>query len=296
MTTLILALMLAAPQAVEPVKPPPVVPRPAAPPQDKAQELEKKVAELERRVAALEAAAKQAAAARPEPRLAECARHLEKLWKVQAIYQVQFGGRAKSLPADTGSAFWTKGMRTTPALVDPTAYDWFVCPASAEKPRDGFTTYLGPRKDANTLAEGDVVGCCRCHEGAIVVVLKTGEVKTVTPRDPLYDKAIAATVDDPGLEGKREACRVLLKNLSLALRLYELDHAAYPDALAQGLQTRGPKKLPYFEFTPDLLNDKGEALDVWGKPLVYKKVRDGFVLYSVGPNGKDEDGQGDDVK
>jgi hypothetical protein len=35
-----------------------------------------------------------------------------------------------------------------------------------------------------------------------------------------------------------------------------------------------------------------------GKPLIYKPEEKGFLLYSVGPNGKDEDGRGlkDDPK
>jgi hypothetical protein len=36
-------------------------------------------------------------------------------------------------------------------------------------------------------------------------------------------------------------------------------------------------------------------LDPWGKPYIYNRVGDQFTVYSVGPNGMDEGGTGDDV-
>jgi hypothetical protein len=38
-------------------------------------------------------------------------------------------------------------------------------------------------------------------------------------------------------------------------------------------------------------------LDEWGRPFAYSLTSEGgFLLRSVGPNGQDEQGQGDDVR
>lgn len=65
--------------------------------------------------------------------------------------------------------------------------------------------------------------------------------------------------------------------LAFALARYQRDHSRYPktlDALA-------PKFLP--TIPRDLFS---------GKPLVYRPAADGYVLYSVGVNGKDDGGHG----
>lgn len=37
-------------------------------------------------------------------------------------------------------------------------------------------------------------------------------------------------------------------------------------------------------------------VDLWGRPYVYVHNQSGLALYSVGPNGRDEEGAGDDIK
>ena len=59
---------------------------------------------------------------------------------------------------------------------------------------------------------------------------------------------------------------------------------------------------PYMEFKQDELKD-GELLDPWGHPYVYLSANGGspehrqhsFDLYSIGPNGVDDHGVGDDI-
>ncbi len=59
---------------------------------------------------------------------------------------------------------------------------------------------------------------------------------------------------------------------------------------------------PYMEFKQDELKD-GELMDPWGHPYVYVSVNGGapqhrersFDLYSLGPNGVDDQGMGDDL-
>ena len=36
-------------------------------------------------------------------------------------------------------------------------------------------------------------------------------------------------------------------------------------------------------------------LDGWDRALVYRTVDGGYKLYSMGPNGEDDDGGGDDI-
>jgi hypothetical protein len=65
--------------------------------------------------------------------------------------------------------------------------------------------------------------------------------------------------------------------LAFALARYKLDHQRYPAELS----ALAPKYLPQI------------PLDIFsGKPLVYRLTENGYLLYSVGPNGKDEDGRG----
>lgn len=46
-----------------------------------------------------------------------------------------------------------------------------------------------------------------------------------------------------------------------------------------------------------LLDNPGAGVpnDPWGNAYIYRQVTNGFMLYSVGPNGQDEGGQGDDL-
>jgi hypothetical protein len=65
--------------------------------------------------------------------------------------------------------------------------------------------------------------------------------------------------------------------LGFALALYHCEHGAYPKTL----DVLAPKYLP--QIAQDIFS---------GKPLIYRPSEKGFVLYSVGMNGKDDGGQG----
>jgi hypothetical protein len=64
--------------------------------------------------------------------------------------------------------------------------------------------------------------------------------------------------------------------VAFALAAYQRDHKAYPKALA----SLAPK---YLAKVPDDL--------FTGKPLVYRPTEKGFLLYSLGPIGKDDEGR-----
>jgi hypothetical protein len=76
---------------------------------------------------------------------------------------------------------------------------------------------------------------------------------------------------DRGEQGQRNLY------LAFALAAYQLDQGSYPktlDALAPKYLTKIPDDL----FT--------------GKPLVYRPSEKGYLLYSFGPDGKDDEGRG----
>lgn len=54
------------------------------------------------------------------------------------------------------------------------------------------------------------------------------------------------------------------------------------------------KRLDYISAEGQEVNPKGEFLDPWGNPyrILFEQ---GAHVYSCGPNGKDEKGQGDDI-
>lgn len=98
--------------------------------------------------------------------------------------------------------------------------------------------------------------------------------------------------------------------LETAVAMYYADMGSYPPSGNEDLVTalqEGPGDVdwggPYLEFRRDELDADGKLLDPWGRPYIYVSVNGGspehrersFDLYSTGPNGKDEDGAGDDI-
>jgi hypothetical protein len=86
----------------------------------------------------------------------------------------------------------------------------------------------------------------------------------------------------PGFEKIQAAvdrCQQAQDNLHLAFALaaYKADHNGYPAKLEE----LSPKYLP--NIPDDLFSDD---------PLIYRLEEKGYLLYSVGPNGKDDNGHG----
>jgi hypothetical protein len=105
-----------------------------------------------------------------------------------------------------------------------------------------------------------------------------------------------------------ELQRAQLGQVQTCLMGYESRFGEWPPSpnseMARSLQTT-ERRGPFIEISTFKVSNSGEILDVWGKPIVYggkarlEPNRDGSqlrpVLYSVGPNGRDEGGQGDDI-
>jgi hypothetical protein len=80
------------------------------------------------------------------------------------------------------------------------------------------------------------------------------------------------------VQGATDRAEQIQRNLHLAFALaaYKADHGAYPPKLAD----LAPKYIP--KVPDDILS---------GKALIYRPSANGYLLYSVGVNGKDEDGR-----
>jgi hypothetical protein len=81
----------------------------------------------------------------------------------------------------------------------------------------------------------------------------------------------------------------LLVEISVAIRLYQLDHkGANPTSLAELLEKT--------ETYPDGYLEGGAVpQDGWGQAFVFESTAAGYALRSIGPDGKDEKGAGDDL-
>ena len=100
-----------------------------------------------------------------------------------------------------------------------------------------------------------------------------------------------------------------IAGIETAIAMYNGDFGNYPasgnDTLVKALaEDPGDPDWqgPYMEFKQDELSG-GQLLDPWGKPYVYTSVNGGspqhrtrsYDLYSLGPNGADDGGTGDDI-
>jgi hypothetical protein len=86
---------------------------------------------------------------------------------------------------------------------------------------------------------------------------------------------------------KPSAAHADVENLANGINFFAKQHGSLPTE-AQGLEslTLGPSKV--IDHLPQ---------DPWGRPYVYRRLSapPGFIVYSVGRNGVDERGAGDDI-
>jgi hypothetical protein len=90
--------------------------------------------------------------------------------------------------------------------------------------------------------------------------------------------ALAGVADDVALTacGIRDEAATRLLQTDLAIRAFRLEHGRYPDHADELV----PEYLRQFPIDP-----------YCDKPLVYRREGEEYLLYSVGPNGVDDDGQ-----
>ncbi|OGX17328.1 MAG: type II secretion system protein GspG [Omnitrophica WOR_2 bacterium RBG_13_44_8b] len=112
---------------------------------------------------------------------------------------------------------------------------------------------------------------------------------------------VLAAMVMPRLVGRSEQARVsaakadINANIALGLDLFEMDAGRYPTS-EEGLSAlrTNPSSLPGWKG-PYL---KKEPRDPWVRPYVYKSPgshNNDYDLYSIGANGVDDSGAGDDI-
>lgn len=106
-------------------------------------------------------------------------------------------------------------------------------------------------------------------------------------------------------KGRRGACLAILAQMEQALTTYRLDQGAYPPSLASLNDGKNPKGRIYFDYTVN--GESRPICDPWDRPFAYRipanapatnpgfRPKLGIEFYSVGPNGIDEGGSGDDI-
>lgn len=99
---------------------------------------------------------------------------------------------------------------------------------------------------------------------------------------------------------KAQSTRAELALMRQALDTYRADHDFYPlggnadMVLALQSLSEGQGE-PYYRFARGALSE-GKAVDSWEEAYLYRSTGDTFLLYSAGPNRRDDDGLGDDIR
>ncbi|MBI2930224.1 MAG: hypothetical protein HYY16_01115 [Planctomycetes bacterium] len=133
-------------------------------------------------------------------------------------------------------------------------------------------------------------------------------------RSRLEEERRRAAEEARGRAAQEERCRRAIKDLCDAIDLFCRERGCYPEegapGLARCLSERSLNRRPFYMFEPDQRDTQGQAIDPWGRPLHFKvhapnfpgnkddrkaKNKKAFDLSSFGPNGRDDDGAGDDI-
>jgi hypothetical protein len=153
----------------------------------------------------------------------------------------------------------------------------------------GYTTSsYGPETPLTLLALG--VGAMRTARRPPPVALSGGEAPPgaveVAPKPPEAPQPAEPSESDEVL-----ATRAGLLAIRSGIAVYRADAGRIPDQLA--LLTK-----PTTNFPEAFLNGKPLPQDGWKREFIYKPEADGkkYALYSAGPDGKDDNGAGDDVR
>jgi len=84
--------------------------------------------------------------------------------------------------------------------------------------------------------------------------------------------------------GKQGAMVHMIENMTQATKMYYQDMNAYPPGTGTGTQTvvtalssSGPKKIPYFEFRPDMLDGSGNVQSVIRPGIEFVKYKNNEI-------------------
>ncbi len=98
---------------------------------------------------------------------------------------------------------------------------------------------------------------------------------------------------------KSLAARQQLIPVLRALREYHGDCGAYPVGgnidMVRALQSKSEGQQPYYTFRLEDLSE-GRFIDPWRQPYIYRSTGEAALLYSTGPNRRDDSGLPDDIR
>jgi hypothetical protein len=97
------------------------------------------------------------------------------------------------------------------------------------------------------------------------------------PRYAIISRILVPVCFVPRMKTAEGIASVRLMQAAMVLRSYQAEHGAYPASLAE-LAAAGGLAIPEDPFS--------------GKPFIYKRQGAGYLIYSVGPNMKDDQGIG----
>ena len=90
-------------------------------------------------------------------------------------------------------------------------------------------------------------------------------------------------------DGPEDAVRRDLSNLKAGVTIYKLQNDnVYPDRLEQLL-------VPTADYEDGCLGQSSLPIDPWGNGYHYERTSTGYMIWSSGPNGQNERGEGDDI-
>jgi hypothetical protein len=127
----------------------------------------------------------------------------------------------------------------------------------------------------------------RLEQSVLKMIETTPASRSLPPKQPASQDSAEARVTI-----------AILDVLKRALREYLNDHPSYPESgIEKAFKELGPNGSGSLVLSSEQVDRQGRILDGWGRSLVYRRTDDGgFRLYSLGPDGRDDDGSGDDIQ
>jgi hypothetical protein len=187
------------------------------------------------------------------------------------------GGRSESKMPDVLSRMITSSIDWDPALRNGNR--WYDRLAKAMRAPDRATREKELDKLEKELKQVRVKATETVQNPLKIMLAKdTGKVLGETIGDILISLILPAVRKVQSAGDRTEQLQNNLQ-LAFALAAYRADHGRYPDKLA-AVAPKYLTKVPQDMFS--------------AKPLVYQPSRDGYLFYSVGVNGLDEQGRGYD--
>jgi type II secretion system (T2SS) protein G len=160
-----------------------------------------------------------------------------------------------------------------------------------------ITNYLKPSETVSWMDGDGIKSISRGSVGLADVAALMGYCAPVAAGGLLYLRMSEAQMpiapdfpeemlvdEDPRIATIHELAR-----LQTGLSLYQFMNDKLPATLDE-LTQKGPEGQDYLESP-----EHGLRADAWGKAFIYKLTEESFSLYSCGPDGADNGGQGDDV-